>query len=79
MTSKRAYRSGFEESLGDTLVPAGALYEPYKIPYWMPGNYTPDFVFKGAFGDMLVEAKGYFRVGDTQKYTAIRAHHGPVV
>ena len=73
MTSKRAYRSGVEESLGDTLVPAGALYEPYKIPYWMPGNYTPDFVFEhGEYYQILVEAKGWFRPGDTKKYKAIR-------
>lgn len=68
MSSKRAYRSNFEEALGEVLVPAGFLYEPYKIPYWTPGNYTPDFVL----GDILVEAKGYFRAGDQKKYLAIK-------
>jgi hypothetical protein len=31
-------------------------------------NYNPDFVK----GDILVEVKGFFRVGDTAKYKAIR-------
>ena len=68
MTSRRAYRSSFEEYVGDTLVPAGFSYEPYKLTYWMPGNYTPDFVL----GDILVECKGWFRPGDQKKYLAIR-------
>lgn len=73
MGSKRAYRSGFEEELGDFLCPAGALYEPFKIPYWTPGNYTPDFVFEhDGYYQILVEAKGWFRPGDTKKYKAIR-------
>jgi hypothetical protein len=72
MGSKRAYRSGFEEELGSVLCPAGALYEPYKIPYWTPRNYTPDFVLENDEVQILVEAKGYFRAGDTAKYKAIR-------
>lgn len=68
MTSKRAYRSKFEESIGAKLVPAGFKYEPFKIPYWTPGNYTPDFVL----GTICVEAKGWFRPGDQKKYIAVR-------
>ena len=68
MTSKRKYRSLFEQDMGQVLEAEGFEYEPYKIPYWTPGNYTPDFVL----GDILVEAKGYFRPGDTKKYKAIR-------
>ena len=73
MTSKRKYRSKFEEGLGAILEPAGAEYEPYKIPYWVPANYTPDFVLVTPEGwRVLVEAKGYFRPGDQKKYKAIR-------
>lgn len=68
MPSKRAYRSKFEETMGDVLVPAGFDYEPFKVPYSLPGNYTPDFVL----GEVLVEVKGWFRPGDQKKYLAIR-------
>jgi hypothetical protein len=43
-------------------------FEPFNIPYTIHRNYKPDFVFD----DYLIECKGYFRVGDTQKYTSIR-------
>jgi len=65
MSSKR---SGFEDRLGSVLEPAGFLYEPFKTEYVIPHKYTPDFVH----GDILVEAKGWFRPGDRQKYKAIR-------
>ena len=73
MPSKRAYRSGFEEELGALLCPAGATYEPFKLYYWLPATYTPDFVLTSQDKELLVEAKGYFRPGDTKKYKAIRA------
>lgn len=68
MSSKRKYRSGFEEKIGGPLEAAGFSYEPYKITYWMPGNYTPDFVYEW----VAVEAKGWFRPGDQKKYLQIR-------
>jgi hypothetical protein len=62
------YRSGLEKKFAE-LTPRGMFkFEPYTIPYTIHRNYKPDFVF----GDYLIECKGYFRVGDTQKYTAIR-------
>ena len=60
------YRNNFEANIGEKLVDWN--YEPYHIPYVTKRNYTPDFTK----GNILVEAKGYFRVGDTQKYKAIR-------
>ena len=42
-------------------------YEPHQIEYSVPRKYTPDFAYK----NIIVEAKGYFREGDTQKYRAI--------
>lgn len=67
--SKLKFRSGLEsaihEKLNDTF-----LYEPYRLPYTIHRKYVPDFVHEEKA--ILIEAKGYFRVGDTQKYTAIR-------
>ena len=60
------YRNKFEANIGEKL--ADWSYEPYHIPYVTKRKYIPDFTK----GNILVEAKGYFRVGDTQKYKAIR-------
>ena len=60
------YRNNFESDIGEELVDWS--YEPYQIPYVTKRKYTPDFTK----GNILVECKGYFRVGDTQKYKAIR-------
>jgi len=70
MTSK--YRNKFEQSIGEGLGPTWA-YEPFKIDYTVHRTYTPDFVYtiNGMF-NLYVEAKGYFRPGDRQKYKAIR-------
>jgi len=43
-------------------------YEPFTVPYIVHRKYIPDFVR----GNELIEVKGYFRVGDTQKYKAVR-------
>ena len=61
------YRSGLEERIGAILEPEGFLYEPHSIPYTVEKKYTPDFVL----GALMVEVKGWFRPGDTQKYKAI--------
>ena len=62
------YRSGLEKKFAE-LTPRGMFkFEPFTIPYTIHRNYKPDFVF----GNYLIECKGYFRVGDTQKYTSIR-------
>lgn len=77
MTSKmivykdRRYRSKLESSVGAVLGPTWA-YEPFKVPYVTYRNYSPDFVFTGKDFELLVEVKGFFRPGDTQKYKAIR-------
>ena len=65
-TNTIKYRNNFEADIGEKLVDWN--YEPYQIPYVTKRNYTPDFTKE----NILVEAKGYFRVGDTQKYKAIR-------
>lgn len=69
----KPYRNKFEERTAEVL---GSLceYEPYKIPYVTYRNYIPDFVGKTEDGlkTLIVEAKGFFRVGDVQKYKAIR-------
>ncbi len=65
-TNTIKYRNKFEAGVGDKLT--GWNYEPYHIPYITKRKYIPDFTK----GNILVECKGYFRVGDTQKYKAIR-------
>lgn len=63
-TSK--YRSGLEEKFHKQV--PNALFEPFDLPYTVYRKYIPDFVLD----NILIECKGFFRVGDTQKYKAIR-------
>lgn len=65
MSSK--YRSTFERMVHLALGKDWE-YEPYKMSYSIPRTYTPDF----CLGQIVVECKGFFREGDTQKYRAIR-------
>lgn len=67
------YRNNFEKTAG-LLLKDHCKYEPEKVPYVVHRNYIPDFVGRNNKNriDILVEAKGFFRVGDTQKYKAIR-------
>ncbi len=66
---KRAFRSGLEKDLSEKL-DGQYKFEPYDLPYTVHKKYLPDFVHEGKA--ILIECKGFFRVGDTQKYTAIR-------
>ena len=61
------YKSKLEEMVASLLGPDW-LYEPFRVSYTTHRKYAPDFVR----GDILVEVKGFFRPGDTQKYKAIR-------
>jgi GrpB-like predicted nucleotidyltransferase (UPF0157 family) len=85
MTSKAPkYRSKLEALVASLLGPTWR-YEPFKVAYVTHRNYTPDFVYTTKpitqhtrhtesrnHMHILVEVKGFFRVGDTQKYKAIR-------
>ena len=62
------FRSTFEEDVSKILT--GFDYEPFTIPYVISRSYRPDFVHSAS--GTLVECKGYFRDGDTKKYTSIR-------
>ena len=64
--SKPKYRSGLERAFAEKT--KGFDFEPFDIPYIVERNYKPDFV-KGKF---IIECKGFFRSGDTQKYKAIK-------
>ena len=66
---KRAFRSGLEKDLSEKL-DGQYKFEPYDLPYTVHKKYLPDFVHEDKA--ILIECKGFFRVGDTQKYTAIR-------
>ena len=67
--SKRSkFRSTFEEDVSKILQEFN--YEPFTIAYTIARSYRPDFV--DVSGLYLIECKGYFRDGDTKKYTSIR-------
>ena len=76
MTSKKRkkkrnlgrYRSSLEKAFAEATPRKFFEYEPYRLEYSIPKKYLPDF----AKGDILIECKGFFRAGDTQKYKAIR-------
>lgn len=61
------YRNNFEKQTG-LILGIAYEYESLKLPYVVHRNYIPDFIK----GNTLIECKGFFRVGDTQKYTSIR-------
>ena len=67
-SQKSVFRSKFEETIAKVL--QGFEYEPITIPYTIYRNYRPDFVH--AASGTVVECKGFFREGDTKKYTSIR-------
>ena len=48
----------------------GFKYEPFDVPYIVHRHYKPDFVHEDK--KVMVEVKGFFRVGDTLKYKSIR-------
>lgn len=64
------FRSGLESAFSDAVGPTGFQYEPYRLPYTIHKKYVPDFICERT--GAMIECKGFFRVGDTQKYTAIR-------
>ena len=65
------FRSGFEYDVAQKLQPFGFSYEPFQIDYRIERKYTPDFVYERNGRSYLIECKGYFRAGDTQKYRSI--------
>lgn len=67
-SQKSIFRSKFEENVAKVL--RGFEYEPITIPYVVHRNYRPDFVH--AATGTVVECKGFFREGDTKKYTSVR-------
>lgn len=67
-SKKSKFRSTFEEDVSKILKDFD--YEPFTVPYIISRSYRPDFVHSAS--NTLVECKGYFRDGDTKKYTSIR-------
>ena len=65
------FRSGFEYDVSKQLQPYGFSYEPWQIEYRIERKYTPDFVYERGGRTYLIECKGYFRSGDTQKYRSV--------
>tara|TARA_R100001198_G_scaffold72944_1_gene45010 strand:- start:179 stop:559 length:381 start_codon:yes stop_codon:yes gene_type:complete len=67
-SKKLKFRSNFEETVSKVL--KEFEYEPYRIPYTIHRHYCPDFAHDSS--GTLVECKGFFREGDTKKYTSVR-------
>lgn len=64
------YRSGLEKTFAKE-APRGVFdYEPYRVGYTVSRTYCPDFVHSDT--GIMIECKGFFRVGDTLKYKSIR-------
>ena len=74
MTTKLKFRSGLESAFSERVGTEDFLYEPYRLPYTIHKKYIPDFIDKRT--GAMIECKGFFRVGDTQKYKAIRDERG---
>ncbi|QUE30164.1 endonuclease [Vibrio phage vB_ValP_IME234] len=68
MAHARKADSVWEADLRDKVL-TGGVFQGAKIPYNIPHNYTPDFVF----GNTLIETKGRFRdSAEAAKYKHIR-------
>ena len=67
-------RSGFERTLAASLKrrKCAFTYESVKVPYISKHTYFPDFLLHNG---ILVEAKGYFRRGDTTKMKLVKAQN----
>lgn len=67
-----AYRSGLEKGFGKAAkyyrLPFD--YECTHFPYIVERKYLPDFYWKER--GIVIECKGFFRDGDTQKYVSIK-------
>ena len=68
MAHARKADSVWEADLRDKVL-VGGVFQGAKIPYTIPHNYTPDFVF----GNVLIETKGRFRdSAEASKYKHVR-------
>ena len=70
VVTKVKFRSGLESAFSTAVAHKNFLYEPYRLPYVIHKKYIPDFIDERT--GAMIECKGFFRVGDTQKYKAIR-------
>jgi hypothetical protein len=70
----KRFKSGFERTLDAQLKASGVQfeYEPIKLPYVINHVYKPDFVLTNG---IIIEAKGYFRRGETAKMLAVKKAH----
>ena len=68
--TKNQYRSALEKEFSKEVKRKGFAYEPYDVPYTVYRKYKPDFVHEAK--KVMVEVKGFFRIGDTLKYKSIR-------
>jgi very-short-patch-repair endonuclease len=64
------YRSALEKEFSKEVRRKGFKYEPFDVPYIVHRHYKPDFVHEEK--KVMVEVKGFFRIGDTLKYKSIR-------
>ena len=67
------FRSKFEATIAADLEGRGVSfdYESQRLSYVVTRNYKPDF----EVGNILVEAKGYFRSADQRKMRSVKEQH----
>lgn len=65
-------KSGFERTLAAQLKSAKRpfTYETLSLDYMISHKYRPDFILDNG---IIIEAKGYFRPGETAKMKAVKA------
>lgn len=70
---RQSYRSNFEKQTALSLQRGGVdfSYETLKIPYFRKQTYTPDFII----GDIIIEAKGYFKSVDRTKHKLVKSQN----
>ena len=73
---KNKYRSALEKEFSKEVRRKGFKYEPFDVPYTVHRHYKPDFVHEDK--KVMVEVKGFFRIGDTLKYKSIRLCAEPI-
>jgi predicted nuclease of restriction endonuclease-like RecB superfamily len=71
---KKKLRNKFEDKLYRRLKRAKVRfkYEALKIPYILARHYIPDFIIETPTGQVLIEAKGYFRPEAKAKMLAVK-------
>ena len=75
--TKTTTRNQFEKKLLKQLQGSSykVEYESERIPYYIAGNYIPDYILHTPTGKVYIEAKGHFRPEAKRKMVAVKKQH----